>query len=95
MLTHLDSILHGVFQKDLPKDSKYTFIYLTTPSTLPASSTSNEKAVIYESDFNDALHMDLKRALATTKGNGTIPDQRPLFEKYQFFSPGMHSLSNL
>jgi hypothetical protein len=90
VLTKADSILHGAIQKDLPKGAKYTLIYLTTPS-----SPLIEKPIIYESDFHDALHMDLKRNLAPPRGNGSILDQRPLFEKYQFFSPGIVSLSSL
>jgi len=90
MLTESDSTLHTTLLNDLPKDTKYTLIYLTTPSTLPAS-TCADQAIIYEPDFNDALHIDLKRNLAAaTKPNGTIPDPRPLFEKYQFLSPGMY-----
>jgi len=89
MLRERDSTLRTTFQNNLLKDTKYTLIYLTTPSTLPAS-TSAEKAIIYEPDFNDALHIDLKRNLAAaSEHNSTIPDQRPLFEKYQFLSPGL------
>lgn len=90
MLTEPDSTLHTTLLKDLPKDTKYTLIYLTTPSTLPASASADQ-AIIYEPDFNDALHIDLKRNLAAAPElNGTIPDPRPLFEKYQFLSPGMY-----
>jgi hypothetical protein len=88
MLMDADSTLHTTLLKDLPKNTKYTLIYLTTPSTLPPASA--EKPILYEPDFNDALHIDLKRNLAAApKRNGTIPDQRPLFEQYQFLSPGM------
>lgn len=47
----------------------------------------------YEPEFdNEPVHMDMKRwaeeteIVAGTKGNTT--DHRPLFEKYQFFTPG-------
>jgi hypothetical protein len=33
--------------------------------------------------------MDLKRNLAPPRGKGPFTDQRPLFEKYQFFNPGL------
>ena len=33
--------------------------------------------------------MDLKRSLAPPRGNRSVSEQRPLFEKYVFFSPGL------
>lgn len=65
----------------------YTFILLSTPAT-----TVEEEEVdnpVYEAIFDDAVHMDLKRNLHERKGNSTSRgDQRPLFEKYQFLTPG-------
>jgi hypothetical protein len=46
--------------------------------------------MLYEPAFEEPVHMELKRQLVArippqTKSN----DTRPLFEKYQFFTPGM------
>ncbi|OAQ96312.1 hypothetical protein LLEC1_00137 [Akanthomyces lecanii] len=42
----------------------------------------------YEAQFGDATHQDLRRA---THDSNTVleKDNRPLFEKYQFFTPGI------
>jgi len=66
----------------------YTFILLSTPATrLGQEEVDNP---VYEAIFDDAIHMDLKRNLNEKKGNSTSRgDQRPLFEKYQFLTPGM------
>jgi hypothetical protein len=50
----------------------------------------------YEPEFSQPVHMDMKRSMeeveetelfARKKSNATV-DHRPLFEKYQFFTPG-------
>jgi hypothetical protein len=46
----------------------------------------------YEPEFSAPVHLDMKRAIERqvvrgSKGNSTS-DNRPLFEKYQFFTPG-------
>lgn len=47
---------------------------------------------MYEAKFLEPLHMDLKRDLWVRERNETnSTDLRPLFEKYQFLSPGMLS----
>ena len=59
-------------------------IYITTPST------SSHDDMLYEAKFQDPVHMDLKRQLMVRyPTNTTTNDTRPLFEKYQFFTPGM------
>ncbi|CZR69166.1 uncharacterized protein PAC_19066 [Phialocephala subalpina] len=82
-----DSALYPLLS-ELPKGYKYTLIYITTPSTAPAVPDHTE-LVRYESSFDEVLHMDLKRNLQARKDDGPTPDQRPLFEKYQFFNPGL------
>ena len=77
---------------DLLPSHKYTVIYTTTATT-----TSVHQAAVdseeYEMDtvFSSPVHMDLKRDLASHKresnSNITLPNG-PLFEKYQYFSPG-------
>lgn len=65
----------------------YTFILLSTPST---KVEEVDEGSVYEAAFNDPVHMDLKRSLYARADNSTTKsDQRPLFEKYQFLTPGM------
>jgi hypothetical protein len=101
----IDGTTDAALQKELqqlPRGKTYTLLFLSTapPSSLPASpspmekeaekSKSKEKSIIYQPDFdNDAVHMDLKRNLAPPRGDGPFSDQRPLFEQYQFFNPGL------
>jgi hypothetical protein len=60
----------------------YTFIYLSSPSE-----------PIYEADFGEPLHVELKRRAVSMPvrraKNETDWNNLPLFEKYQFFTPGM------
>ncbi|KYK54316.1 uncharacterized protein DCS_06273 [Drechmeria coniospora] len=64
------------------QSSSYTILLYSVPQE-PA----------YEPEFLDLLHMDLKRDMQSVpnvpKKNETLRDTRPLFEKYQFFSPGI------
>ncbi|KAI5461084.1 BIG/ATPase V1 complex, subunit S1 [Mariannaea sp. PMI_226] len=66
---------------DIATSDSYTLLYMTT---------SGEPA--YEPEFVDPVRMDLKRDLRShmvrEDKNRTI-DNRPLFEKYQFFTPGI------
>ena len=80
----------------LPQGKSFTLLFLSTapPSSVPVppQSTSTSEDVQYEPSFeNDAVHMDLKRNLARApkRGPGPYSDQRPLFEKYTFFNPGL------
>lgn len=48
----------------------------------------------YEPDFAQPVHTDMKRwaeeeRLLDAKPSDTSKDKRPLFEKYQFFTPGV------
>ncbi|KAF4455227.1 Protein big1 [Fusarium austroafricanum] len=74
------------------KDS-YTVLFVGTPSTkakTPISKTVSEpEKTIYESEFIEPLHMDLKRDVSDKPAGNTTYDSRPLFQKYQFFTPGI------
>ncbi|KAK5654823.1 hypothetical protein OQA88_6859 [Cercophora sp. LCS_1] len=70
-------------------DGEYTVVMFSDPNEFKA----------YEPEFIEPVHMDLKRQAAgqemlaaglrrTAKGNST---NLPLFEKYQFFTPGIFS----
>ncbi|KAJ3498775.1 hypothetical protein NLG97_g844 [Lecanicillium saksenae] len=43
----------------------------------------------YEAQFGDAVHQDLRRATHGSSAPAVERDNRPLFEKYQFFTPGI------
>ncbi|KAF7522288.1 hypothetical protein G7054_g12198 [Neopestalotiopsis clavispora] len=43
----------------------------------------------YEAEFKDTTHQELKRQVDSVKREKKERDTRPLFEKYQFFTPGI------
>lgn len=63
-------------------DGDYTVLIFSDPNEVKA----------YEPEFSEPVHMDLKRwseepeLVARRKSNST--SSLPLFEKYQFFTPG-------
>lgn len=69
---------------------KYTVIYTTTPM----SGESIHESKTYEPVFMEPLHMELKRqsSFDIANSNDTVPDGAPLFERYQFFTPGKRNL---
>ncbi|PFH61957.1 hypothetical protein XA68_15719 [Ophiocordyceps unilateralis] len=66
----------------ITKSDGYTILFLPRPGE-PA----------YQAEFVDPLHQDLKRdlepELVRREDNNTAWDRLPLFEKYQFFTPGI------
>ncbi|KAK0109462.1 hypothetical protein ONS95_002155 [Cadophora gregata] len=93
MVEDFDSTLYPLFQS-LSTGPKYTVILLTTPATniSPSQPKSNEleNDIVYEPKFMEPLHMDLKRDIyARERNESGIVDRRPLFEKYNFLSPGL------
>ncbi|KAL9102099.1 MAG: hypothetical protein Q9163_002722 [Psora crenata] len=92
LLEH-DAFLGSVL--DILPLKRYTVIYITTPSDAPAQPERAESQS-YEMDsiFHMPVHMELKRDVSHHKrasdGNVTLP-AGPLFERYQFLSPGMQN----
>lgn len=88
MLSENDATLYSVILKDMPKGYRYTFIYTTTPADIVIDA---HKPVTYDPEFMEAFHMDLKRDYyASRRENETnSTDFRPLFEKYEYFNPGL------
>ncbi len=86
----LDAFLASII--DLLPSPKYTVIYTTTPVSANQHPLVSESRV-YEMDetFPSSVHMDLKRDFSihelASSGNTTL-SSGPLFEKYQFFTPG-------
>ena len=97
-LTYLNQLLislSGLFLTsvlDILPSPNFTVIYTTTPiSTGYQRLVSESKS--YEMDESPLLsaHMDLKRDLSAhprAASNGSTVNNGPLFEKYQFFTPG-------
>ncbi|KAA6411842.1 MAG: hypothetical protein FRX48_03992 [Lasallia pustulata] len=90
-LAENDAFLASVL--DLLPSPKYTVIYTTSPLSTTHHSVIEEFQV-YEMDstFAAPLHMDLKRDFSVrasnSSGNDTLVDG-PLFERYQFLTPGI------
>lgn len=86
----LDSNIYSTLLKDLSNGVKYTVIFTTTK--VEKFATELLSAPEYEPEFavGGVLKMDLKRDLRVRADNGTRPDLRPLFEQYQFLTPGMY-----
>jgi len=87
MLGDNDATLYSNILNDLSKAKSYTVIYTTTATKdIPA-----EKPIVYEAAFDEPMHLDLKRELLSfDKREGPkTNDTRPLFEKYNFLSPGL------
>jgi hypothetical protein len=83
-----DATEHSTLFKSLSHSLPYTVLYLTTPNPHPAAAPHEE--MLYEPAFEEPVHMELKRQLvARIPPKTTTNDTRPLFEKYQFFTPGM------
>merc|ERR1712072_273634 len=93
MVEDFDSTLYSLLQ-GLSSGPKYTVILLSTPATnvSPAQAVVSEKenSIVYEPKFMEPLHMDLKRDIyARERNESGVVDRRPLFEKYNFLSPGL------
>ena len=78
---------------DMLPSSNYSVIY-TTSAITSQEHRLQDQTVLYEMDptFASPTHMELKREFSvhkrnTSNGNVTLVDG-PLFERYQFFTPG-------
>ncbi|KAI0123126.1 BIG/ATPase V1 complex, subunit S1 [Xylariales sp. AK1849] len=74
----------GVVLQQYEMAGDYTFIYTAGPRTEEA-----KEAKSYEATFRDTTHQELKRQLGKIQRREDARDTRPLFEKYQFFTPGI------
>lgn len=95
-LTCPDIILQEVLAQF--KGRSYAVLFATTPvnSKAPASVVHDSVSDVpyYKSEFQEPLHSDIKRHAGAVRraDGGSKVDTRPLFEKYQFFTPGMYLL---
>jgi hypothetical protein len=80
------------------KGRSYAVLFATTPmdQTIPTHMQQDGVADVpdYHSEFQEPLHSQIKRQEGAVRraDSGKKVDSRPLFEKYQFFTPGMHLL---
>ncbi|OBT59240.1 hypothetical protein VE04_00434 [Pseudogymnoascus sp. 24MN13] len=87
---------HDVILQELVaqfKGRSYAVLFATTPvnSKAPAPVVHDSVSDVpnYESEFQEPLHSEIKRQTgAMRRADGTV-DAGPLFEKYQFFTPGI------
>ncbi|MCJ1454245.1 hypothetical protein MMC28_004597 [Mycoblastus sanguinarius] len=89
-LVENDAFLASVL--DLLPSSKYTVIYITSPTNAAQHSEEAEPEP-YEMDsiFQAPVHAELKRDFSykrASDGNITLP-KGPLFERYQYLTPGL------
>ena len=86
-LTSADSFLSSVISEIEPQD--FTVIYLTTPPSKPLQ-VPQHPVHVYEMDdpYPSGLHTELRRDFSSHAANKTQADL-PLFEKYQYLSPGL------
>lgn len=73
----------GVVLAQYEAEGSYTVIYTGVPAAASASESGH-----YEAHFADPARQELKRELGQLSRRANVTDNRPLFEKYQFFTPG-------
>lgn len=81
LILSVDATLARILES-ITKGKSYTILFFASP-----------QEPLYEPDFAEPLHIVVKRDENTAglrqAKNETEIDRRPLFEKYQFFTPGM------
>ncbi|ORY72013.1 BIG/ATPase V1 complex, subunit S1 [Pseudomassariella vexata] len=78
----------GIVLDQYDMEDSYTVIYTSGPR----SEALAGEPKIYEAGFQDTVHMELKRHLQQVARNASPINSTtnlPLFEKYQFFTPGI------
>lgn len=69
-----------MFLSQYESEGSYTVIYTAGPRT--------ETPKTYTAEFDDPTHMELKRQLHQSGRRANVTSDLPLFEKYQYFTPG-------
>lgn len=72
----------GVVLQQYDAAGDFTVIYTA------GARTDKAEEKHYEAEFKDTTHQELKRQVDSVKREKKERDTRPLFEKYQFFTPG-------
>ena len=73
----------GVVLDQYEAEGSYTVIYMGVPGAASASEFEH-----YDAQSADPARQELKRELGQTSRRANATDNLPLFEKYQFFTPG-------
>ncbi|KAF3000366.1 hypothetical protein E8E14_004994 [Neopestalotiopsis sp. 37M] len=73
----------GVVLQQYDAAGDFTVIYTA------GARTDKAEEKHYEAEFKDTTHQELKRQVDSIKREKKERDTRPLFEKYQFFTPGI------
>jgi hypothetical protein len=87
-----DALINTNFFEHLSNGPEYTVIYTTTPvgAVVDSEDVDAAEPIVYDAQFDATEHLDLKRDFRVRADNSTnATDNRPLFEKYQFFTPGL------
>ena len=90
--TIVDDAMDDTVASVLGNENRSVLIYITSPPA--AQRLEQQDGHLYEMDepYPSALHTDLKRDLNAHKrqsDNNEMQAGLPLFEKYQFVTPGM------
>ncbi|PQE32007.1 ER protein BIG1 [Rutstroemia sp. NJR-2017a WRK4] len=91
-LADQDALINTNFFEHLSNGPEYTVIYTTTPvgAVIDSEDVDAAEPIVYDAQFDATEHLDLKRDFRVRADNSTnSTDNRPLFEKYQFFTPGI------
>ena len=81
----------GTLISKLPKHESFAVIYTTTPDKKRHHVDTQVVQDVYEMDDafpSAAVHMDLKRDVGSLKAGAHSNSSLPLFETYQYFTPG-------
>ena len=92
----IDDGLYDTVASVLDGDQPSVLLYITSPP--PAAAQEHADGHLYEMDepYPSAYHTDLKRDLHMHKRESNDSDMQkglPLFEKYQFLTPGTFLIS--
>lgn len=86
-----DDALDDTVASVLGKTNPSVFIYITTPPSQQVQEVQDGHLYEMDEPYPSALHTDLKRDLNAHKRQSDSDDMQaglPLFEKYQFITPG-------
>lgn len=85
-----DSALAPTVQTVLGAEQSAVLMYITTPPTQKAQDQGAQHHYEMDDPYPSSMHTDLKRDVYPRQdsGSGDMQAGLPLFEKYQFLTPG-------
>ncbi|KKK17589.1 hypothetical protein P175DRAFT_0502656 [Aspergillus ochraceoroseus IBT 24754] len=84
-LSDNDGLLSDIIGR-LPS-KRYTILYVTTPKEFDENDSNVYQSETY--DYQDSLHMDLKRDFSVHSRREDTTSNKSLFQEYQYFTPGL------